>query len=408
MSGTRDIKSGLLFVINDFNVGGAELFILRLGRALMNNYNIYIMDIHPDSGDIAFKKLFIDAGFNIINRFSPLSKFREWVYWKINALYKVFGRKGQFSILKNTYQKNKLRKDIEKEGIKIIHSHLYSSDCFVRNVFSGHRIKKIISMHGDYNRNVYEKMSKEQKIIFLENAQKNIAACDFLVNAADVNLEILNDLKLSITKSRKIYYGFEPTYGNEKKVQLNSGDEFTFCVVARANPAKGWKELVESFIVVNKKNPHTRLICVGPLEGILLDLQNKYNNNNSIIFTGYLEAPVEYISKSDVCLLPTYFAGESLPYSIIEYLSCGKPVIATQTCEIPSMLNYEGKSAGILINPGKLKLSQYDELINAMEKLMLNKEFYTEKAALAKLAFRKFSMENCKSEYVKIYSDLLS
>ena len=48
-------RPGILFVINDFNMGGAEVFILRLGKALQDKYNVYITDINPQKSDFVFK-----------------------------------------------------------------------------------------------------------------------------------------------------------------------------------------------------------------------------------------------------------------------------------------------------------------------------------------------------------------
>jgi len=400
-------KTGLLFVINDFNVGGAELFVLRLGKALMDECDIYIMDIYPDKSDTKFKNLFTDAGFKIINRFSRVSKFREQIYWKINALFFLFGVKGMYTKLINAYQQKNILNTLKEKNIKIVHSHYYSSDYYCDTAFNNNQFKKIVTMHGDYNHNVYKSMNETDRENYFLKVKKIVEGCDALTYVADVNINILNELNIKPKLQQKISLGYEtPDYIFENK--RDAQHVFTFCMVARATAAKGWKELVEAFIQLNKSYQATKLICVAPIEGIVKELKANYNINPSIVFTDYSTAPAYYIQQSDVCVLPTYFEGESTPYSIIEYLALGKPVIATRVGEIQEMLAYEGDFAGILLDAESLKQSDYNELIKAMEKLMIDKELYLKASETACLAFNKFSMKECKSKYVELYETVLN
>jgi glycosyltransferase involved in cell wall biosynthesis len=400
-------KQGLLFVINDFNVGGAELFVLRLGKALMEEYNVCIMDIYPYKSDVEFKKLFKDAGFEIINRFTPVSSFREKIYWKINALFFLFGVKGMYTKLINAYQKKNLLNKLKEKNIKIIHSHYYSSDYYCATAFDNNQFKKIVTMHGDYNRNVYERMTDIDRENYFFNVKKIMKGCDALTYVADVNIAILNELNTKPRLLEKISLGYElPKLIVEQK--KNDGKQFTFCMVARANATKGWNELVESFVKLNKKYPNTKLVCVAPIEGIVKELKAKYNDNSLIVFTDYSTTPGYYIQESDVCVLPTYFEGESTPYSIIEYLAYGKPVITTNAGEIQNMLTHEGTLAGILLDAEQLRKGQYDKLIDAMGELMIDKKLYCKYSDTASLAFKKFSMQECKSKYWELYAAVLN
>ena len=397
-------KPGILFVINDFNVGGAELFVFRLGIALQTNYSIYILDLFPDNCDVEFRKQFIESGFVLLNRFNELSNFKEKLFWKINAFYSILGIKGVYSKLKKQEQQKLLLNVIDKNSIKIIHSHYFSADTFVRNNLLTKDLKWVITMHGDYNQTVYNKMIGEKES-FLITAKENIQKVDALTYVADVNLALLKEFEIKPKKLKKIRLGLSK--GLTKHDSNLEKVDFTFCMVARSNPDKGWEILVKAFIQLNGKFPNTKLYCVGPIEGVLEELSEKYSKHEKIEFTGYTNSPSDYILKSDVGVLPTYFEGESSPYSVIEYLSCSKPVIATDKGEIRDMLTANDDITGIVIQLQDDNKPSVKELMEAMETLMLDKILYEEKVKLTPLAFDKFTIERCKKEYVELYENIL-
>ena len=402
-------KEGVLFVINDFNVGGAELFALRLGIALQSNFSIYILDIYPSKSNLLFKQRFVNNGFILLNRFKDLPKWKENLYWKINAIYSLFGKQGKFSDLKKSYQDRQLKKSIKDNKIQIIHSHYFSSECFVRNSLLTKKLNWVMTMHGDYNRSVYEGM-EEGKEIFLEKAISNISEVNALTYVADVNLDIISDYNIVTSKAKKIRLGLE-IEKLEKRIHGDSENReksFTFCMVARSNPDKGWQIMLDAFLELNKKHPSIKLICVGPIEGVVEELASIHSNNTSIEFTGYTERPSDFIVKSDICLLPTYFEGESSPYSVIEYLAYQKPVIATNKGEIKEMLDANGNCAGTILELSNDGRPNVNDLTKAMETLMLDKELYQEKVRLTSIAFDKFTMQKCKEEYINIYEELLN
>ena len=400
-------KQGLLFVINDFNVGGAELFVYRLGISLQENYSIYILDLFPDQSDPEFRKQFIDSGFVLLNRYNELSSIKEKVFWKLNALFSIFGNKGLYSKLKKKEQQKALLREIKKYNIKILHSHYFSADTYVRNYLLTKDLKWIMTMHGDYNQTVYSKMNTEKEL-FLNTAKENLQAVDVLTYVADVNLEILAEFDLKPKLLKKIRLGLSKELNNTQPDNVLKRQAFTFCMVARSNPDKGWEILLESFVLLNNKYPYTKLYCVGPIEGVLKELAVKYSDNSKIEFTDYTNTPSKYILDSDIGVLPTYFEGESSPYSVIEYLSCNKPVIATDKGEIKDMLSADGAIAGLVIPLKEDNKPSVIELIEAMETLMMDKSLYNEKVKLTSLAFEKFTIEKCKQEYVELFDKILN
>ena len=107
-------------------------------------------------------------------------------------------------------------------------------------------------------------------------------------------------------------------------------------------------------------------------------------------------------NQFDVCILPTYFKNESTPNSLIEYLTCGKPVISTNYVEIPNMMEFDNKIAGRLINLKNGKPISNDLFVE-MEYYLKNKNKIIDHGKLAKLASKKFNIKVCSQLYLDFF-----
>ncbi len=123
------------------------------------------------------------------------------------------------------------------------------------------------------------------------------------------------------------------------------------------------------------------------------------------MFTGNINNPLDYISYYDVGLLPTYFPAESLPNTVIEYLYCNKPVIATDWAEIPKMIEFENETAGeiIAVKNGKADIGK---LYNAMKSYLENNKKLKNHSEIAKKAFSKFEMQKCIDKYIEFFQKI--
>jgi L-malate glycosyltransferase len=185
-----------------------------------------------------------------------------------------------------------------------------------------------------------------------------------------------------------------------------SSNAIVFGMVARGIPEKGWSETIQAFHKLPTNSQQERhLILVGESK-YLDELQSELTETQlkHIHFTGYADRPESWIQACDVCLLPTYFAGESLPNSVAEYLSLGKPVIATTVGGIPEMLTDGEQLAGILINLDRDGRPSIDSLSNAMLAYIEDRNLTIAHSKQAHLAFEKFKIEHCIVEYEKLFS----
>lgn len=122
-------------------------------------------------------------------------------------------------------------------------------------------------------------------------------------------------------------------------------------VLARLEPQKGhrilldaWKSVVESF-------PKARLVCVG--HGQLRDeLQARVaalGTTASVLFVGYQSNVPDWLALADFTVLPSFYEG--LPLAAIESLAGGRAVVATAVDGTTEVV-VDGET-GLLVPPGE-------------------------------------------------------
>ena len=197
-----------------------------------------------------------------------------------------------------------------------------------------------------------------------------------------------------------IPYGYEPPSGIQPKI---AEDTITFGMVARGVEQKGWNEaLAAARIVRSRITRPLKLVFVGG--GHCLDALRLKTHEPWVIFAGRQDEPEFFIQQFDVGLLPTCLKEESLPNSIIEYLACGKPVIATSIGGIPEMTG----NAGMLIPLDAAGRADVPALAEAMEQLATNPALHQALAAQTGTAFARFRMDKCVRAYEEAFASLLT
>jgi glycosyltransferase involved in cell wall biosynthesis len=174
-------------------------------------------------------------------------------------------------------------------------------------------------------------------------------------------------------------------------------------MASRGVRLKGWATAVEALSRMPVAS--AELLLVG--EGEYLDELRRAAVPPHVHFIGFSANPVDWIMESDVGLLPSEFPHESLPTAVMEYLYCGKPVIATDVGEISAMLSTpDGQRAGILLGFDDQRVS-VEELSAAMQAYVDDPGLRERHAALARGAFAKFDMGACAAAYSALYAEVV-
>ncbi len=170
-------------------------------------------------------------------------------------------------------------------------------------------------------------------------------------------------------------------------------DEFSYCYVGRLSPEKGVGILLE----VAKALPYQlKVIGGGPLQQ---RYEQRYSAQN-IEFTGQLPPEEIYplVRKSCLLVMPSIWY-ENNPYSVIEALCMGTPVLGSRIGGLPELIE-EGKN-GFLFSP--------ENTLEMMEKITKSLLLFTNDYDFEKIAVKaqnKFNAESFYNKLIRIYEGL--
>lgn len=102
--------------------------------------------------------------------------------------------------------------------------------------------------------------------------------------------------------------------------------------IGEVDPRKEQKNVIQSFKIVCEENNNVKLLFIGSKDNqkyyeYLVKLVNDLNLNRKVYFLGHREDIPQIMSLLDIIVLPSSLEG--LPRIIIEAMSSGKPVVAS-------------------------------------------------------------------------------
>lgn len=175
---------------------------------------------------------------------------------------------------------------------------------------------------------------------------------------------------------------FRPINKNLCRTKLVLQDAFYFCFVGHLALWQGIDNAIVSFSKLVRDNPamNLRLMIVGdgPLLEKLKSLTSDLQLKGRVLFLGSIphEIVPYAINACDVCIAPfTAWRNKTIgvsPLKLFEYLSCGKPVIASL---IPGTEIIKELDAGILVEPDNV-----EDLKNAFRKAIEMLPYWEKKA----------------------------
>lgn len=221
--------------------------------------------------------------------------------------------------------------------------------------------------------------------------------------------DMVKHLKINPEKIKVIYLAtsseFE-TVQNSKIIQkvkekYQTGDKY-FIHVGTLEPRKNLSFLVKAFSLAVKKGISENLVIVGKKGWYyedLFKLVEELKLQERVIFTGYAEEkdiPVLYAGATALTF-PSLYEGFGFPP--LEAISCGTPVISSNTSSLPEVIG----EAGILIPPKNENLWA-EKMVQISRNTNLREELSQKGLVQAK----KFSWEKTAEEVVKVYEEVFS
>lgn len=186
----------------------------------------------------------------------------------------------------------------------------------------------------------------------------------------------------------------------QARSQLGWDDGDLFILgVGRLVSVKGFDVAVDAMAQVIKMVPNAHLILFGdgPERSKLVSLAREKGIGDRLTITGVSEDVSAYLAAADLFVAPS--RNEGMGRSIVEAMSAGLPVVASQVGGIPSVIT-DGEC-------GRLVPSENpDALAGALTELLKDSSLRTAQGELGKKRAELFSLQRMETLLLKMYEDV--
>lgn len=288
----------------------------------------------------------------------------------------------------------KLKRIIKTRGVKLVHCH--NSHALGLLIFTKFLIDVpvVASRRVDFplSSNIFSKYkynsSKLDRLICISD---NIRAI--------VDKSIKDKSKLVTIRSAVDVTKAEWEGDAKNVLQEFPKSEFIIGTVAALTGHKDYPTLVEAARIVLETHPEVKFVAVG--EGKLraeieLLLQEKSLTKNFLLL-GYKSNVYDYLKRFNIFVLASKLEG--LGTSVLDALSCGKTIVATDAGGIPEMI--KDRENGLLVprqNP--------EELAKAILELIAKPSLREKLAVGAQESVHKFDLKPLIDNHIQLYSEL--
>jgi N-acetyl-alpha-D-glucosaminyl L-malate synthase BshA len=175
----------------------------------------------------------------------------------------------------------------------------------------------------------------------------------------------------------------------------------TLVHVSNFRPVKRIEDLIYSMCIITKKEPDAQLILVGdgPERHRIERLIDKLDLRRNILVTGYRSDVAAMMNCADALVLCS--ETENAPLTILEGMSCGLPIIATNVGGIPEQVQ-DGKNGFIV------PVKHPEEIAEAALKLNADENLLAVMGANArKTVLERYTKDKVIKEYIEVYESIL-
>lgn len=242
---------------------------------------------------------------------------------------------------------------------------------------------------------------------------KVIPQCKQIITVSDFEKQQIDEyFSLSPDQVKTIHNAysdcFKPVFDErllkEAKKKFGLPDQYIL-YLGNTHPNKNIRSVLKALSRLQRDN-ETKIPLVMPdidedyLKKILLEI-NDPDLTHSIYLTGYVpNHELVYIyNLATLFIYPSFYESFGIP--MLEAMACGVPVIASDRAAMPEVAG----NAALMIDPGKP-----DEIVNAIRKLLTDKENYQhqkEKGLKRVLNFSWYNTAHATQEvYEKVYRQM--
>ena len=204
-------------------------------------------------------------------------------------------------------------------------------------------------------------------------------------------------------KFKTIYNGIDPELFKPSQKPDHLKDVPTVVAVARIFELKDILTMIKSCAVVKRSVPGVRFIVYGDDQAVpeytktCLELVQELGLQENFSFMGNRSNPHELFAEGDISILTSI--SEGFPYTVIESMACGVPVVATDVGGVSEALD---ENCGFICKP-----KDAEEIGGRVVELLLDNELRNKMAVNAReRVLKNFTLKKFISEYEDIYKNL--
>ena len=232
----------------------------------------------------------------------------------------------------------------------------------------------------------------------LERADAVTAVSNFIAKEAHESLGISREIKVisNFVDSDRFF----PAPCEDPEVI--KGRDVVVTHISNFRPVKRIGDLVYAMSIVTKKAPEARLVLVGdgPERHNIEKLVNQLDLSRHVLFTGYRSDVPHLIECADVVVLCS--ETESTPLTLLEGMSCGLPVVATEVGGIPEIVD-DGVN-GFLV-PLKHPEAIAERILELNADPGLRKRLGD---AARETVMERYTIDKIVGQYAKVYEEITS
>lgn len=241
----------------------------------------------------------------------------------------------------------KLARVLRQHDIQVLHSHAFRASLFASPI--GRLCRVPVVLETSHGREVWRKGWIKSHFFVDRFAARFV---DYVISVSSATARYLVEEKGLPANKMVVIRGtanlkpFDPSRPAPEGLKQSLGfseNDPVLLVLARLEPQKGHRVLLEAMPLILQQHPNARLVCVG--DGALRpELEGFVAANglaSSVRFVGRQTDIGKWLALADLTVLPSLWEG--LPLAVIESLAAGKPVVATAVDGTPEVI-VDGKT----------------------------------------------------------------
>jgi glycosyltransferase involved in cell wall biosynthesis len=242
-----------------------------------------------------------------------------------------------------------LRRLLRDRTIEVVSVHGYRASAYLALAASGKRIGVVKTEHGRTEVPHGGWLTRMRPILYrrLEILATRQLRARVVYVTQDLRSRCTNEYRT--LSGSVIYNGILPLDAHSAEVPAEfKAHAINLVALGRLEPVKGL-----DFAIAAMAHPtmpseaHLHIIGDGPERSSLAELASKYDVADRVSFHGFRSNVYDYLAHSDAAVMPSLHEG--LPYTLLESLSAGTPVIASRVGGLAEVLS-NGETA-MLVEP---------------------------------------------------------